>query len=86
LLRVGLLALAFLKALPRGRTRRVGDGFADSSFTLADGEGGVTQADVPISFSLRRFDIDILYLGEVDDNVAVDRPTPCTITTSLDGR
>jgi hypothetical protein len=84
--RICLLALAFKKVLPRGRTRRVDDGFADSSFTLVDGQGGVTQAGVPISFSLRRFDVDFLYLGQVDDNVAVDRPAPCTITTSLDGR
>jgi len=69
-----------------GRTRWVGYGFADSSFTLADGQGDVTQAGVPISFLLGRFDVDILYPGEVDDDVAVDRPTPCTIPTSLDGR
>jgi hypothetical protein len=35
----------------------------------------MTEAGVLIASSLRRFNIDVLYLGRVDDDVAIDCPT-----------
>ena len=52
---------------------QVRHGFANASFVaFVNGLGGITEAGVPITSSLRRFDIDVLYLGKVNDNVAID--------------
>jgi hypothetical protein len=58
--------------------------FFDVSFAFVNGLGGTAEAGVLIASLLQRFDIDVLYLGQVDDNVAVDCPTTCAIPASLD--
>jgi hypothetical protein len=58
--------------------------FFDMSFAFVNGLGSTVEADILIASLLQRFDINVLYLGQVDDNVTINCPTICAIPASLD--